>query len=499
MFQEDDLDVPPPPQPHEVPRTRGRGRGKVAAAPADEKGAAQPEPQQGKGKGRGRGGGGRTAARTSVLPCLCCPEARANQSKFCKMHKRSYDAMAYQAKKVEKEGEEGAVDAFKSAMENDYTASVEISNFARENLPEQMYVKKKFIDWARFKTMYGRSVTDTDRTKAKPMWKGEFIKWATGVKALSDAEAEEWWDEYERNPAIQRDQNGYKGRLQLWIPNMKSKLLDESSFVASQQEQGNQPIKNPDSEKIQMLRDHVKRQKLDGCHDFIQQQDKKRAIEEDEFPAEGQPKKKEKKIDLQPEAPKLSKTMAKDLLNLKKIFEAARMKLTAVFKALDEANTNLILPDQAFFGLFRTFDLRLHFLARWTSLDKTPKSAHEVLQLRYETQKGKGEITVAEDLTMINKGLEEFRQYQSASCQDILKDCVAKLPLKDAKFECEAALSMKEGKVLTIATPEEYEQEKAEWVAVTSNCSAMAVSLTKVGSDVMEHLNTKVREAPCHS
>ena len=51
------------------------------------------------------------------------------------------------------------------------------------NPPDKLYAKKEFIDWASFIQHHGKRVSDTGRSKAKPMRQGEFMKWATNVKS----------------------------------------------------------------------------------------------------------------------------------------------------------------------------------------------------------------------------------------------------------------------------------------------------------------------------
>ena len=176
--------------------------------------------------------------RTGKGPCLCCPEARHSNTRFCKLHKRAYDSMAYQAKKAEGNGEEGAVKAFQLAMQDDYTAKSEICRFCELNPPDSRYARKNFIDWAAFKQKHGKRTEIIDRSKCKPMWEGEFMQWATGEKALSKSEAEAWWKDFLNDPRIERDNDGFKGRLRLWIPKGNSRITDKSQFTESAQEMG---------------------------------------------------------------------------------------------------------------------------------------------------------------------------------------------------------------------------------------------------------------------
>ena len=53
------------------------------------------KPLESKGRGRGRGGRGR-GMEQKKQPCICCDDPRVNNTRFCAVHKRSYDSMRYQ-------------------------------------------------------------------------------------------------------------------------------------------------------------------------------------------------------------------------------------------------------------------------------------------------------------------------------------------------------------------------------------------------------------------
>ena len=82
---------------------------------------------------RGRGRGKAAAKRKNT------GGGSAANSRFCKDHKRSYDSMAYQAKKAEEQGTEGAVEAFNACMASDLKAGEEVKKFAEINPPDRMY------------------------------------------------------------------------------------------------------------------------------------------------------------------------------------------------------------------------------------------------------------------------------------------------------------------------------------------------------------------------
>ena len=263
--------------------------------------------------------------------------------------------MAYQAKQREDAGDEEAKQAFEAAMSNDYTAGQEVAKFAERNPPDQKYARKSFIDWTAFKEVHGKKITYTDRNKTKPMWRGEFILWATRKKALTQIEAEDWWAELEKDPKIERDNGGYKGRLQLWIPNITYKLLDKSNYIDRQHEQGNKPINKAKDSDINMLRAHLKRQRMDACDEFLHIGMASGSAGPD-CPGDQPPAKRAKTVDLGREVPKLARTMTKDLAAVRKAFETAEVKYNNASKALSDASLEVIQEDTALFSLLRSVD-----------------------------------------------------------------------------------------------------------------------------------------------
>ncbi|CAE7796767.1 unnamed protein product [Symbiodinium necroappetens] len=404
--------------------------------------------------------------------------------------------MLYQAT-AEEEQHPGTLEIFKQTMSNEYVASQEVLKFAEENPPDQMYKKKKFIDWAAFRTIHGKTISNTERNKTKPMWRGQFLLWAKNIMALDDEEATEWWNELEQDPKIAKDHNGYKGRKQLYIPNFITKLTDRTSFITHQQEQGNKPIQKPNEEKIEMLRAHVKRQRQDINNEFLQVSRASSAAAEDGDGSGGQRPHKRQKIDLDRELPKFSRAMDKDLSGLKKSFSAVVAKVDSVFEAIKKVDLKLFLTDTAFFGLLRSLELRLHFMYRWNGTVPTPQSVHEELKKLYDAAVASGsggDIKV--DTALLEKGLLEFGEHAAKSDEDIVKACKDRLPLKEPHLVgSEASLLENIQKALSLQTVDDFEKFEVEWTAACSNASSLANSLRKVAGDVCDHIKTKAREA----
>ena len=476
-------------------------------APAQPAAAAKAKAKaKAKASGEKKSGGG-GGSRPAKLPCLCCPELRHANTRFCKTHKRGFDSMAYQAKKSPVEGAE---EAFQKAMQDDFTAKSEVLKFCELNPPDQRYARKQFIDWAQFKQTHGQRTEVTDRSKCKPMWEGEFLLWAKNVKALPQAEAEHWWKEYLNNPRIERDNDGYKGRQRLWIPAGESKLTDKSKFSESVAEQGNKSLKEPSAEDVQMLKDHVLRQQQSIADPFFTSQNRTASAPTSKDPPQvsceaEEPPAKKAKIDVDRQGPKLVKTMEKDMKAIQKCFVLATEKYQLAKSKLQQFPREMFVDDLALMGLLRSLDLRLHFLERWKN-DTSETTEASVVGLvdgvLTATQLPTGDAcdNLKANLSKsareaLDAGSADFAAMKPMPASRLLKDYQPRLPFKETdNFLDEGKMRLKMDQALQLQRVEEYEALKAEWQVLSASASSIATSISKVSGDVSEHLDTKVRE-----
>ena len=128
----------------------GDGDGELAAAPGNGRKA--------RGKAKAKSGGG--GSRPGKGPCVACEEPRHANTKFCKNHKRAYDATAYQAKKADQNGEDGALAACNQSMQDDFSAKQALEIWTQKNPPDSRYTRKAFIDWADFRKTFGQRNRD---------------------------------------------------------------------------------------------------------------------------------------------------------------------------------------------------------------------------------------------------------------------------------------------------------------------------------------------------
>ena len=213
-----------------------------------------PKKKRGKGGGKGspkakakaqakRGALTGKPGRPGKLPCLCCEEAPAANSRFCKDHKRSCDAMSYQAKHS---GEERAQEIFDELFADDSRIGPAVKEFSLQNPPTQKYKRKQLIDWVAFRRAYGVKMTQRDRSGDLPKAYKEFKIWCVNKKGLTDDQAKDWWKKLLDDPTVDRDNDGFGGAFRLWIPNAKqSRDRLRDSYIDNRQEEGSAVEKKP--------------------------------------------------------------------------------------------------------------------------------------------------------------------------------------------------------------------------------------------------------------
>ena len=106
------------------------------------------------------------------------------------------------------------------------------------------------------------------------MTRQAFEAHCTYTLGLTTTETDEWWEELYNNPHIERDNAGFRGREQLWIPN--AMVMRERSKVTGMRDsvsEGNKDIKNPKPEDNDMLTQHMLGQKRSLADTFLKEAD----------------------------------------------------------------------------------------------------------------------------------------------------------------------------------------------------------------------------------
>ena len=463
----------------------------------------QPPPPSVKGQGRGRGRGSgkqrQSRVREPKEPCLVeqCEEARYQGLRFCKTHKRSYDSMAYQALKAEEDGEEGAVEAFQNAMAKDSTASVEVTKFAKINPPDARYARKQFIDWAAFRQTHGQRSSKIDRSKCAPFTEGEFKRWAMNVKALTKEEANEWWQEHLDNPLIDRDNAGFRGRQQLWIPKSKARIDQNERYVDNAAEQGCKPIKTPKEKDLAMMQDHVKRQGLSISDAFLTQASDtsphKRAGSSALFPAPS-PKRQAVQVDIPRETPKFYAQMDKDFKAICKAMDLCTTKVEKAIIAYKNYDAKKVLHDFAMIAILRNMQFRCHLVQRWKSSQTEP--THDFFgPLKMAIDASPDGITKAIVDLVQNEGSDRTR-FQGLGMAQFLTDNKDRLPFTGEPLHFKSQTEMEAFKNRTdeIRSSEEFLELQKNWKQICEACTTVAASTSTIACDLVTHMKTRDAE-----
>lgn len=216
---------------------------------------------------------GKAKPAKDKLPCLCCDDPRAKGKRFCNAHNRNFDAMRYQAEHADDDDDETengtTLKEFVSKMSNDAVAREEILAYSRDSPPDRRYARKTIIDWAAFRRRHGVRIAVVDQDRDKPFTEASFLIRCTTKLGLTNSEAKEWWTEFEENPNIFRDNGGFKGAQQLYIPVGRMRMRVKERYVDNAAEEGCNPDKKPKDCHREVLKHHVLAQSSGFANSFF--------------------------------------------------------------------------------------------------------------------------------------------------------------------------------------------------------------------------------------
>ena len=124
--------------------------------------------------------------------------------------------------------------------------------YAKNNPPGRKYAKKTLFDVMTYMKERFCLTQSTDRDEEKPMTRAGFSKFCDGDLGLDPGETESYWQELYDNPRIERDNKGFRGREQLWVPVQPSRFRDrirgvkDTVMEASRQE----TVRRPRRERV---------------------------------------------------------------------------------------------------------------------------------------------------------------------------------------------------------------------------------------------------------
>lgn len=335
-------------------------------------------------KGKAKAKGKARVNRTAKEPCLCCDQPRKSQTRFCDLHRRTVEQMYYQARQQGQEAQK----LMSTVLNDDDKAREAVSQFALDNPPDQKHKRKKLIEWASYLKKHYIAVSSKDKWNEKPMTKQAFKAHCEGNLGLTEVEWQGWWQELLDDPNVERDNEGFRGRLQLWIPLGKERERARETGIANELHQGSRQIKNANDKDIQVLKDHAHRQKVSFGDDFIvegsSKSSRKRPMDEEEEEeghkktegedSLGRKKRRKSNIDVQRDVPKLYKTMKDNLEKLKKSMDKVDSSLKKSLEELTNLQDKERVTDPALLSYMKMLQHRAQVYLKF-------KNSDEILQI----------------------------------------------------------------------------------------------------------------------
>ncbi|CAE7529917.1 unnamed protein product [Symbiodinium sp. KB8] len=298
---------------------------------------------------------------------------RVSNSRFCKDHKRSADAMSYQA---EKSDDPEAKETFDQIFADDAAMAAAVNQFSKDNPPCAKYKRKQMIDWLQYKRSYGTRVTRRDRGTDVPKTEKEFKLWCVNVKGLTEQETKDWWAKLLDSPGVDRDYEGYGGKLRLYIPNAeegRDRLRDQ--YIDNRQEEGSAVDKRAKPQDQEELRRHVHRQQVSFADAFFQgghggsrsstSAGSKRKAGDEEDPDAEKPSdpRHAKKVCMEREVPKFGVAMSKNMATLKVEMQKSFVLAKKASEILEK--TDAPLNDKPSYMFKATLQFRMQLGVRW--------------------------------------------------------------------------------------------------------------------------------------
>ena len=200
-----------------------------------------------------------------IVPGCGCP--RHTNSKFCRPHHGSWNALELQQEDEDEEAQQMLKDLKEKG--SDAERGQAVFNFCLLNPADQKCVKKRFFDLIGYMKQRYTKTENAHREGEKPMTKAAFKCHCEGTLGLPEEEWKEWWDELDNHPKTQRDFKGFRGREQLWVPLGESKERSKVKGVADIVEESSAKQKKYKAKDRQMLIDHLNRQRTSHYDSFL--------------------------------------------------------------------------------------------------------------------------------------------------------------------------------------------------------------------------------------
>ena len=272
-------------------------RGRAAKAKAKGK-----QPRQGKATP------GRSEKKCFVTKCT---RNKAGNSKWCCDHKRTTDAMVYQAKRDEQ------VDTLSKVLNDEVEAEKAIEDFETASPPGKF--RKHAIDWVSFMKKHGvRRSFMKDENEELMSW-GDYRKFCE-QKDKNEAWAKCEWERMRGRPQ-EFEQEGEGPTMKIWVPTRITRKRRHEQFIEDDVSEGSRQLKGMKKEDKDKLVSHLAGIAPAFGEKFFQQinniaKGEQLPPEPEQIEQVDKNKDKEKKIDVAIVAPREAQKQEKKLDNV---------------------------------------------------------------------------------------------------------------------------------------------------------------------------------------
>ena len=202
--------------------------------------------------------------RGKVMLCAIafCQDYRVGGKPCCKLHVRTYDSFRYQVNAAAENGDNEMMEAWERMLADEARLVVELTSFARENLPNAKYKRKQLLADASFKKRNLRRKVKASVTQCKPMTKDMFLIRAKNKCGFSDSQAKALFKLYEDDPTVDRDDTGPFGQNIYYIPRGIIKEFRTEDVIENMVDHESSKIKNAKDQDLLMLQTHAIQQEM---------------------------------------------------------------------------------------------------------------------------------------------------------------------------------------------------------------------------------------------
>ena len=196
-----------------------------------------------------------------------------------------------------------------------------------------------------------------------------FFKFCETSLGLTDLESKDWWKDMLSNPQVERDNGGFKGRQQLWVPVGKKRSRGSESGVQDEVQEGGNQLKGATPHDVKVLKDHTKN--LDAS--FADELFVLRACgsgtgscpPSEDAEGEGAVDKKPRTLKPERDAPRFHKAMQSAMEKLQKAREKSTCASDAAVKVLHEIPEDDKQKDKALNSYTSTLQLHAQIFMKF--------------------------------------------------------------------------------------------------------------------------------------